>query len=503
MDQTQLNETELDVNDLIQRAVRVCKNGRWLIALGALITVLGANVAIRRLFPKKYRSEATILVADQRILPDIVTPLETTPLIDRLQNVAREVLSQPRLLDIVYECGLLTGSDASPDDAVETLRKNIEIEPAPPYTAFRISFTAKTPQLAQDVTKKLTDLFIERHLEQEANRVQTATSFIQAQLAERRRKLSELEQRMQAFKGQYAGELSDERPENLEDWREARSRLETVTASRDRANQQRTVLESLLVGNLNARLIRLQDERAALLKRFTTKHPDVVSKDQQIAQVQAEMEEINAGVRTHQSRQSPLASADPSIAQLEGQLEANALEIESLSKDAARQTDIIAQYQSRMNKNPVHEQQLNAMTLETQELNEEIADLSKKQQQSGLAADMETREEGQGFRLVDPPSLPTHPFGKKQQTASLAAAAAGPLLGLVLAFLLDLRRPTFHNENDLRRTFAPPLVLSIPVLPTPRERRARSWRTAFELLAGCIVAIVIAATELYAYRLLA
>jgi hypothetical protein len=151
----------------------------------------------------------------------------------------------------------------------------------------------------------------------------------------------------------------------------------------------------------------------------------------------------------------------------------------------------------------VHEQQLSSMEQEARELNDEIGELERKEQQSGLAAEVSRREEGQQFRLVDPPTLPTHPSSKKRQTASLGAAAAGPLLGLILAFLLELRRPTFHTENELRNTFAPPLVLSIPALPTPGERRARAWRTAFELLSGCVVAILIAATEFYAYRLLA
>jgi len=499
MDKTQLNAGNVDSSETIRRVLRVCKKGRWLIALCTVLGVVGGNV-VARLVPPKYRSEATILFAEQNFSPYIVTPLSTTPLVDRLQLAAREVLSHSRLLEIFVESGLITRDDPSADDTVELQQKNIDIEPNPP--AFRISFTAKTPQLAQSVTKGLTDLFIERHSQLQANEVQTATSLIQEQLAHRRNQLSELDQRMEAFKAQYAGELTDEQPDSLADLSQAKSKLESLTAGRERAIQQRAILESLLVGNLNARRTRLEDERAVLLKTLTTKHPDVVSKDKQIAQVEAEMEEIKAGAGTLQSRQSPLASVDPSIAQLEGQLQANALEIDSLSKDETRQNDIIAANQRRITKNPVHEQQLNTMALQRQVLNDEIAELAQTQQKSGLAADMAAREEGQEFRLVDPASLPTHPSSKKRQQASLAGLAVGPLLGFALAFLLELRRPTFQTENELRRTFAPPLVLSIPLLPTRREKRIRTWRTALELFAGCVVAIVMAAYEFYAYRLL-
>jgi succinoglycan biosynthesis transport protein ExoP len=502
MDQTQLNETDVNLNELIGRVLRLCKKGRWLIALTTLLAVVGANVGLR-FIPAKYRSEATILVAEQQISPTFVTPFSTTPLVERVQIAAREVLSQARLLEIVNEFGLLSGKDTSPDDAVESLRKNLEIEPAPPYPQFRISFTAKTPILAQRVTKRLTDLFIERHLALEATQVKNATDLMQDQLTERRKKLSELDQSMDAFKGQYAAELSNTRSEDVEEWREAKSRLDIATASRDRASEQRALLESMLVGNLNVRLTRLQDERTALLKTFTTKHPEVVSKDQQIGELKAEMEGFQAGPRTLPHRQSTLASADPSITLAEGQLAANTLEIDSLSKEVARQTAIVAEYQRRLNKSPVHQERLSAMATERQELSNEVAELSRKQQQSGLAADMGRRREEQEFRLVDPASLPSHPSGKQKKTASLAAVAVGALAGLVLTFLLELLRPTFHNENELRRTFAPPLVLSIPELPTPKERRAQIWRTALELVAGCVVAIVIAATEFYTYMLFA
>lgn len=501
MDETQLNETDVDLNELIRRALKICKKARWLMVLTTLFAVVGVNEVLR-FIPSKYRSEATILVLGQQISPNFVAPVGSDESQEESAHVAAyEVLTQSRLLEIVSEFGLVTASDPLPEDAVDRLRTNIEIEPAGP-SVFHVSYTAKTPQLAQSVTKKLADLYIERHSALEAKQVENATSLFQDQLAGRRKKLDELQQRMGAFKGQYAGELSAERPENLEDLREARTRLDNVNASHDTAIAQRTVLESTLVATLNARLTRLQDERATLLTTLTAKNPKVVSKDQQIAQVQAEMEEIKAGAKTLQNRQSALASVDPAVTQLEGQLDASAQEIDSLSKEAARQTSRIAEYQGLLNKNPVHEQQLSSMEQEARELNEEIGELEKKEQLSGLAAEVSRREEGQQFRLLDPPTLPTHPSSKKRQTASLATVAVGPLLGFVLTLLLEFRRPTFQSENELRRTFAPPLVLSVPVLQTQRERSVHTWRTGFELFAGCIVVVAIAATELYAYRLL-
>jgi uncharacterized protein involved in exopolysaccharide biosynthesis len=497
MEPTKPNETEVNVGDLAQKALRICKKHRWLIALTALIVVVGVNSGLR-FVPNKYRSQATILVLDEHLSSSFVTRLSAVTLEERTQAAAHEVLSQPRLLAIAGEFGFLT-PDASPEDVVENLRKNIEIEPSG-VSVFQVSFAAKTPQLAQGVCKKLADLFIERHSELQASHVQSATNMFDEQLAERRKKLAELQQEIQGMTGQYAAEPTEDTPGRLDDLRQAQARLDNVTSSRDRAKEQRAVWQSMLMGNLNARLTRLRDEKALLLKNFTPRHPDVVAKDAQITQVQTEMDGLRSGTLEHP--QSTLVSGDPAILQLEGQLEANSLEIANLSKEIERQTGRVEQYQQqrRVRRNPANDQNLSAKTLEAKALNEEIADLARKQQQSGLAAAMEAREEQQDFRLVDPANLPTHPSSKKRQTASLAAIALGPLLGIVIAFLLEFRDNTFHTEKELRQCFTPPLIITVPVLPTPAEVRQRSWREGLVWVASGVFAIATIAVEFFAYK---
>lgn len=83
-----------------------------------LLTVVAANLAISRLVPSKYVSQATILVVDPQIAPSIVTPVSTESTMEGVGIAAREVLSQSRLLAIVDEFGL-AGPDAQPDAALE------------------------------------------------------------------------------------------------------------------------------------------------------------------------------------------------------------------------------------------------------------------------------------------------------------------------------------------------------------------------------------------------
>jgi capsular polysaccharide biosynthesis protein len=176
------------------------------------------------------------------------------------------------------------------------------------------------------------------------------------------------------------------------------------------------------------------------------------------------------------------------------------MEIEDLAKDEKRVRTAIAEIESHMNMTPAREQQLARMTRELDALNQDIAGVEKMQQPSELAADMERRQEGQQFRQLDPASFPLTPSSPARLKISLGALLGGILLGFALAFLIELRSPTFHTEHDLRKSFSPPLVITVPVLPTPAEERRRSWKAGFEWIAGGALTVVMLALEFYVYK---
>ena len=161
------------------------------------------------------------------------------------------------------------------------------------------------------------------------------------------------------------------------------------------------------------------------------------------------------------------------MAQLRSQLEANRLEIANLSKDETQQKAIVSQYQKRLNLTPVREQQLSGILRDYELSKQDYADLLGKAQQSQLATSLEKQQGGEQFRLVEPPSLPARPSSPKRIQLGLAGLGAGLFLGLVMAFLKELPRPTFHTTKEISQRFGAPLVVALPVLRTPAEKRRR------------------------------
>jgi polysaccharide chain length determinant protein (PEP-CTERM system associated) len=377
------------------------------------------------------------------------------------------------------------------------MRRRLEIQSLDLRTqgdveTFRVSFTAEDPQIAQAVTSRLTQLFIDENLRTRQNQAVTTSNFLKEQLEVAKRKLAEQEQRLRAFKARYPTELPEQQGSNVVALADLRMHLQSVRSRLSRAQEQRTALESSLSNNLE----RLRSEKAALLARYTERHGEVIKKVAEIASLERWLQAMRSG-NFSSGRLSRLDG--PALAELAAQVEANTRDIAELSTQEAQVRSELSSYQSRLSLAPVREQELAAIVSDHDLFRQQYADLLTKQQQSQLQTNLEESREGLQFRLVDPPSLPDKPSGPKRLKLSLAGLAAGVFVGIALGFLRESRDRSFYCEKALAKSFPLPVVFGVPLLLTPNEQRLRGWRLASEWVAGCAVAAAVIAAELYVY----
>jgi polysaccharide biosynthesis transport protein len=523
---------DVSLNKLLKVAIR----RRWWLLIPASVIAVGACLT-SQLLPARYESDATILVERQQVPERYVTANTTTDVREELLVMTDAVLSRTQLLQIMDEFGLFPNERKRlvPEQLVELMRSNIKVEPLQkgPETrdpnAFKISFIAVDPRTAQEVTNRLTTLFISEDLQSRDEQSTGTTNFLADQLEVAAAELKQQGGRVRDFKMHYLGELPEQQQGNLAILAGLHTQLQNAMATLGRAREQQAYLQSLLsqyenlaaagvpapgmvtaspTETIKAELARLRNEKADLLARYTAKYPDVVKIDEEIKETEALLAAATAqaagptkdGTVQESSKSARSSERDATTAQLKSQLEANQLEIQNATEDAEQTKARIAEYQRRLNLTPVREQELADLLRGYDQSKQHYDDLLSKKTNSELATSLERRQQGQRFRIIDRPSLPMKPSSADHVKISLGGLAAGIAVGVALTLLVETRDHSLRDEQELRRIFAFPMMIGVPMLLSKVEERRRSRVKALEWFAGVALCLLVCATEFYVYR---
>jgi polysaccharide chain length determinant protein (PEP-CTERM system associated) len=473
------------------------------------------------------------LVEQQKVPDQYVVPNVNTNLQQRLQNLTEQILSRTRLQDTIDRLHLYPRHDGlSPGDPVEQMRDDINIElvsaPNHPgeYTAFKMRYSAGSPELAQRVNSELTSLFIAENVNVQRQLSENTTDFLEAQLADARTSMAEQEAKVAAFKAKHLGELPTQLESNMQILAGLQNQLQSAQQTMDAARQQKLYLESLLqqyrsadtsLGGVNRMggTPRTLDEMRLTLQdlrsQYTDVHPDVIALKQKIAQAEQLKKQRESEFAANQKDGTTAGGVDtaalldahggsPSpIMQVQSQLKANQLEISNIQKHEKELESQISRYQARLNLTPETEQELTSISRGYEESKTNYNSLLQKQMQSQLATSLEHRQQGEQFRIIDPPSLPKKPWAPNHLRFSWGGLLAGISVGLGLTILLELTNVCVRQEKDLEGIVPVSVLVGIPHLSTPSEERdrVREWWT--ELGAATVLIIMIVLGNLYAF----
>jgi len=119
-------------------------------------------------------------------------------------------------------------------------------------------------------------------------------------------------------------------------------------------------------------------------------------------------------------------------------------------------------FQARVQSSPTIEQEYKELTRGYQTALDFYNDLLKKRDQSAMATDLERRQEGEQFQVLDPANLPAGPSYPKKSLFGLGGLGGGLGLGLALAFCLELQDTSLRNSRDAETLLQLPVLASIP-----------------------------------------
>jgi protein tyrosine kinase modulator len=513
---------------------------RWWILL-PLFLAWAAVWGVSWILPSIYQSEALILVEQQKVPDQYVMPNVTTNLQGRLQSLTQEILSRTRLQATIDRFHLYSQSSGmsgvvKSGGPVEQMRNDIKIElvetPGRPgeFTAFKMRYSAGSPELARLVNSELTTLFINENVKAQQELSENTTTFLENQLADARATMAEQEAKVAAFKAKHLGELPSQLESNMQILAGLQSQLQSAQQTMDAARQQKLYLDSLvqqyqsvqasfgggdatatppqtLETELVAMRLKLQD----LHSRYTEGHPDVIALKDKISQAEILKQQTESQIAAKQKDgksenavdrsavvEAPRGSPTP-IMQVQSQLKANQLEISNIQQHERDLESQITGYQARLNLTPETEQELTGISRGYEESKTNYNSLLQKQMQSQLATSLERRQQGEQFRILDPPSLPDKPSSPNHVWFSMGGLIVGLCLGLGLAAILELTDARVRQEKDLEGIVPVGVLVEIPRLSTPREDHFRELGKWTEFGAAVVLVMMIVLGNLYAF----
>jgi polysaccharide chain length determinant protein (PEP-CTERM system associated) len=465
--------------------IEIMRRRIWYLVIPFVLIILG-TVLFVIFAPRLYKATTLVLVSPQQVPEALVHSTVTTRIEERLASIAQEVMSRTRLEQVIAEFRLYQKESRtlSREEIVEKMQKDIKVELPTKRDEkgfFTISYIGADPTVVTSVANRLTSLFIEENLRVREKQAVGTTEFLAGELATTKTKLEQLEALVSQYKRQHMGELPEQRDTNLkileqlqlqnqragENLRAAQDRklfiqkrlsdLElplSASGGGGRSSASSTALSNSspvpeMAGSYESQKDALNRQLDELTSKYTGSHPDVITAKKKLAELEKKKETYNV-------------KNDPRHKELRNQLTITDIEIKRFRSEEAQISSQMNRYRARIENVPSREQEMASLSREYQNTKETHELLMKKSQDAQQAENLERRQKGEQFRIIDPARLPEKPFSPDIPKVLLIGLALSIGCSFGLAFIREQMDRSFHDAGDAEVTLGLRVLATIP-----------------------------------------
>src|SRR2546425_1721013 len=470
---------------------RIAGRRKWTI-LGCVLLSLGVSGVLCMVLPKSYRSSTLILVEDQKIPEEYVKAIVGGGIEGRLTMIQQQVMSRTLLSRVMEEFKLYQSEvqQYGLETVIEDMRKDIKVQTVGTVgprgrsvESFSISFSHEDPMTAMKVTAKLTSQFIEENLKAREQLVEGATQFLEQELRLAKDRLEQQERLISRFKTRYMGELPQQTDANLRALDRLQTDLIAVTENihrlADRQNMnKKSVAEYQATGATTAgstaglggqaaidplvvRLRELERNLATLTAEYKETYPDIVQIKQEMKEVTAQLAE-KYGEKPEDTGSGKAQRFDPYLRSLIREGDEIKSELAGLKERQQRLTGQMKEYEVRVESSPTREQELMILIRDYENTQKNYQSLLDKKLNARVAENLEKRQKGEQFRIIDPANLPEKPEKPNRLLIMLLGLASGCGLGMGGAVALEHLKPSFRRPEEAESLLGFSVLAAIP-----------------------------------------
>jgi hypothetical protein len=167
-------------------------------------------------------------------------------------------------------------------------------------------------------------------------------------------------------------------------------------------------------------------------------------------------------------------------------------EIRNLQLDIAKLNRETKHYQERVERTPQREQELLSFNRDYDNIQGSYNSLLNRKLEAEIAVNMEKKQKGEQFRIVDRAAVPQEPVSPDMRRLFLLSAAAGLGLGAGLIFLLDFLNTSLKQPKDYESELGLAVLATIPKI-LDRSDKMFMWVNRGLTLFSLIIAVALAA----------
>jgi len=247
----------------------------------------------------------------------------------------------------------------------------------------------------------------------------------------------------------------------------------------------------------------MKADLAQLQTRVTSKHPDVLRLQEQIADLEQQQKQDEAAL---DKKRAALAAAAAAKGQAEADAQAPRRQtIDSLDAQLAKLREeeqvlrsTIASFEQRLQGAPEREQEYALITRDRQVAKDLYDSMLKRYDEAQLAASLETDRQGERFRVLESALPPEGPTGPNRIRLILMGLLLAVAAGVAMALTAEQFDASFHGVDEVREFTSVPVLVSIPPIgPMPIKRRLLTGLATVSAIA--MIALIATASAYFAH----
>ena len=466
---------------------------RWfVIAIFCMVMILGIYLAIA--LPKTYQAETLIFIEPPRVPENYVKSIVSTDLDARLSNITQMIKSRTNLMNIIERFVLFSEPEHENmyiEDKLEKMRERTQVELITDSrrrtaNSFTIAFQGKDPYKVMNVVNTMATLVIDQNLKTRELQATGTSEFLSDQLVKIRENLEAVEKVLGDYRKIHMGELPEQLDANLRvldrlqqqlsekqmSLRTEKNRLISIANQLQLAREQSNIVSAIQPQIGESSLKALKRQLADYKSRFTDQYPDVIRLQSRIAEMEKET--------------GPVATTIE--AELILQRKGIKREIAAIKQEIINLNTQIVFYQRRVEDTPKREQELLSLKRNYENIQETYNSLLQRKLEADIAANLEKRQKGERFRILDPGRLPDKPISPNMIKLFLLCLAAGLVCSVIPIFLLEFLDYSVRKPENVSDKLGIPVLVVMPSIRHPKDIMWRRVNMVFSIF-GALVSL--------------